>query len=192
MRSDETTTAHCNKCGLDKPLDAFFQHPKHRTVCKACKSAQRQAWRAANPERNRASARRVYAADPEAARQAARTRYANNREKIAAQHKERYEREPERFRSYTSGWRGNNPEKAKRTRTQSQKKLQEASLPSAIRHGFEWTGWELEVVSDESRPISEVAKLIGRTYSATALMRHKVFNDPKTIIHAGLPNNEQG
>jgi hypothetical protein len=191
MSGDEAPTEHCNKCGLDKSLDAFFKHPKHRTVCKVCKSAQRQVWRAANNQRDRAAARSRYAANPEAARQIARERYANNRDKVAEQFKKRYEREPERFRSYSSEWRRNNPEKEKRNRTQGQRKLQDASLPTATRRGFTWTGWELEIVSDRSRSIADVAKLIGRTYQATAHMRHAVFNDPKTIIHAGLPNHEQ-
>jgi len=63
---------------------------------------------------------------------------------------------------------------------------QDKSLPTAARSGHVWTGWEIELLSDESRTAPELAVQLGRTMAAVVLMRHKIRYDPQTIQRAGL------
>ena len=51
----------CKKCGNEKPLDEFNKHScGYRWECKACCRIRYNAWRARNPERKRAQARRYH------------------------------------------------------------------------------------------------------------------------------------
>lgn len=56
----------------------------------------------------------------------------------------------------------------------------------ATRHGYQWTGPELELAARRDLTAAQVAKLTGRTIKAVANMRRKLRDDPKTINLAGL------
>lgn len=78
-------------------------------------------------------------------------------------------------------------EKAKargRKRTMSAK-----AIPAAPRKGFEWAGWELEVISDPSRSAKDLGAQLGRTAVSVGNMRHRLRNDPTTIDRAGLSDS---
>jgi hypothetical protein len=67
---------------------------------------------------------------------------------------------------------------------------QKDSQAAAENKGKVWTGVELEIVARADLTVREASALLGRTYFATALARHKVRHDPKTIGLAGLGATE--
>ena len=62
----------CSKCGESKPLTEYYARKDRpdglQSHCKACRNEGHRAWRAANPEKNRADARAWYAANPDKSR----------------------------------------------------------------------------------------------------------------------------
>lgn len=66
---------------------------------------------------------------------------------------------------------------------------QAETLENATRRGYEWGGWELELVADPNRTAKSVALELGRTLSAVRLMRHKVRHDPQTIARVDLSSD---
>lgn len=58
----KATPKICKGCGVGKPRTSFASEPRTkdglRSRCNDCRNAQRNAWRAANPERGRAEAQR--------------------------------------------------------------------------------------------------------------------------------------
>ena len=183
--SDEALK-HCNKCGKHEPNAEFYPSFKHRNICKGCHGIQRNVWRKKNPGKEAAAAREKYRRDPEQGRKRSRDYKQKNKEKVAEQFAIRYKNDPDRFRGYTRRWRAENPKESAQTTRASQKRLQDASLDGAVRSGYEWTGWEMEIAGDLNRSVKEVARVIGRTYAAAAHMRHKVLTHPKWISVAGL------
>jgi hypothetical protein len=158
----------CSNCNQIKP-DSYFSGRTNQ--CKDCINAARRARRLKNGDEIRKK-RRDYVKKNREHINARRDNWLSEREGIKAQYQKR--------------WYEKHPEAAKYAR-----ELQRISLENASRFGFEWAGWELEVVADRSRSLKEVAQLVGRTYYTVSTMRHLIESDPKTILRAGLPEGDQ-
>lgn len=65
------------------------------------------------------------------------------------------------------------------------KKLQDATVDTAVNWGKEWTGPELEVLTRTDMTISEMAKALGRTYKGVAGMKRKMNDHPREQWLAG-------
>lgn len=63
--------------------------------------------------------------------------------------------------------------------------IQAASTPGASRHGYQWTGPELEIALRADLSLRDAAAMLGRTYYAVQAARHKARTDPKWIQVAG-------
>lgn len=94
-------------------------------------------------------------------------------------------------RAHSQKMRDLDPEQHRRISARSLARRQAKTGKSASRHGFEWTGPELEIASDQSRTSREVALTLGRSYLAVANVRHRLKTDPRKIRLAGLPNQEE-
>lgn len=85
---------HCKRCGKIKLISQFPLYG--RRTCRACRNQERAALRQANPEREKATARRYNrkrrAQDPEKAREATRASYRRHRDKRIAANRERYKK----------------------------------------------------------------------------------------------------
>lgn len=62
----------------------------------------------------------------------------------------------------------------------------------AKRQRQQWTGPELEIASRTDLSITEIALLLGRTYSAVVNVRVKLKRDPKSIRVAGIAKGSLG
>jgi len=107
----------CKDCGQDKPVDAFYKHPKMTlgvlSSCKECRKAYQRTrhhlnmrdpvWAAKERKRGRDKAR-----SPSARARACRYREANPEKFIAAGRRYR-ERNPEKVADTCRQWRRNNP-----------------------------------------------------------------------------------
>lgn len=65
-------------------------------------------------------------------------------------------------------------------------RLRDATRPFAHRSGFQWTGPEIELALRDDLPISAIARMIGRSYSAVATMRMQAKADPRYARLAGV------
>lgn len=75
-------------------------------------------------------------------------------------------------------------------RRRAHRKAQAESLEAASRQGFEWTGVELETLTRDDLTTREMARLLRRTYGATAMQRQRIRTDPRKARMAGLPDPE--
>lgn len=57
--------------------------------------------------------------------------------------------------------------------------------PLARRYGYEWTGPELELAARQDLTVTEIAKMLGRSYAAVSSQRQRLRNDPRKIALAG-------
>jgi hypothetical protein len=55
-----TTGIVCNRCSRTKP-SSHYSTKYWRGVCRSCQTATKNAWRAANPERDKANNEAIYA-----------------------------------------------------------------------------------------------------------------------------------
>lgn len=63
---------------------------------------------------------------------------------------------------------------------------------SARRHGYQWTGPELEIAARDDLSVKEAALMLGRSFYAVETARKKLrAGDPKTTWLAGLPKAER-
>lgn len=60
------------------------------------------------------------------------------------------------------------------------------TLPTATKSGQHWTGPEMEVAMREDLTVTEIAKMLGRTYKAVAARRALCRSDPKWANAAGV------
>lgn len=85
------TVKPCTKCGVVKPLDAFYRNRKGKfgrmAICKSCRRitepARMAAYYRANRERRIAAATAYYRANPERKRVTERARYWRKKEEAA-------------------------------------------------------------------------------------------------------------
>jgi uncharacterized protein YfaS (alpha-2-macroglobulin family) len=69
------------------------------------------------------------------------------------------------------------PEQYDRLRQDSQRRhaqAQRASLDTATRYGYQWTGPELEIVCRDDLTAAEMAALLGRTVAAVSTKRKRI------------------
>lgn len=81
--------------------------------------------------------------------------------------------------------KGHSPEAVERAR-QNAKDLNVESRAEAGRHGYQWTGPELEIAARPDLTAREVAAMLGRTIAAVKAARQKSQHDPKWQRVAGL------
>lgn len=62
----------------------------------------------------------------------------------------------------------------------------------ASRNGYIWTSAELELVVRQDLTTKEVAKVLGRSYAATAMAKHRCAHDPKFIELLGAGRRQHG
>lgn len=98
-------------------------------------------------------------------------------------------------------WRAENPDKQyhvthpEEAAEATRRKVadwQRQTLESATRYGLQWTGPELEVASRTDLTATEIALMLGRSYSSVKTIRKKLRADPKTINLAGVARDEAG
>ena len=118
------TERTCLDCGAD-----ISDRKRNAKRCKPCqresKRAKDRARRAANPEKQRAAARRAAArraANPEKQRAACRAYYAANRERVLERSAAYYVANSERVREVNAAYRAANPEKCQAWRVVNSKK----------------------------------------------------------------------
>ena len=183
-------TKACTGCSTVKPPADF---PMTGSECKACSArGYRRKYREANREKIKAS-NRAYnetRARPEHVRErdraAARSRYSANlpasQDKWRTWEAENPEANRARGARYKEGHRSEMAamEKARYAASQLE------SHQVATRNGFEWSGWEMELVSDYKYTTRQLAEHLGRTFAAVTNMRKKIKHDPQTIQRAGL------
>lgn len=108
--------------------------------------------------------------------------------KNAQYRQDREEREPGSVTRWNAEWReAQDPERLKAVDLQSKLQHRAKTRAKANRHGFQWTGPELEVAARSDLTIAEVALMLGRTYDAVCNARRRLKDDPKLIHLAGLP-----
>lgn len=84
-----------------------------------------------------------------------------------------------------------NREKVNR-RNKTRRHVEQArTLETASRHGFQWTGPELELAARRDLTAAQVAVMIGRTRDAVQNMRKSLKTEPKIINLAGLSRETQ-
>lgn len=77
-------------------------------------------------------------------------------------------------------------------RKEHEKKVKSETAPGARNARKEWTGPELELAARDDLSVTEIARRLGRTYAAVAVIRHKIRHDPKTMNFVGLPSAKPG
>ena len=122
----------CTKCGVEKPRGEFSRRARSkdglRPACKACDSKGCSVWRAANPDKSKASytawraanPRQVKAsyaawvkANPDKVKARAARWYAANQDKVKARAAAWHAANPEKVKANSAVWAKANPEKAK-------------------------------------------------------------------------------
>lgn len=81
----DAETKTCSKCGVVKPVDAFY--PRHNQ-CKACFSAVVKAWQETNSEKCRVAKNKFKKANPEKIRASGKAHREANHEKVSTTKKE--------------------------------------------------------------------------------------------------------
>ena len=104
-----------------------------------------------------------------------------NRERLR---KER-EANPGRNAQYQAKFRERNPGAGLEKRQLFARSKAEETRTVAIRAGQEWTGPEMELVSRDDLTVTEIAKMLGRTYAAVTYRRHALKVDPRAVALAG-------
>ena len=69
--------------------------------------------------------------------------------------------------------------------------IQNQSLETARRNGFQWTGPELELIARSDLTAEQASAMLGRTYFAVVRMRRRLRVEPKLVNLAGLPHEAQ-
>jgi hypothetical protein len=153
-------------------------------------------------EANRQKQRRYHAAHREQVNERKRQRYAANREqeherarryRKAANREKRNERErryraanrdavSERDRRRKAANRERDNERDRRRRAT----VQAETTDAARRHGYVWTGPELEIVARDDLTVKQIALMLGRTYTAVEKARERIRRDPRADFLAGL------
>lgn len=72
------------------------------------------------------------------------------------------------------------------------KRVQDETADHAHRRGYQWTGPELELASRDDLTSSEVARMLGRTYSAVKNKRAALKRDPRATDLAGIDRPRPG
>lgn len=76
----------------------------------------------------------------------------------------------------------------RRQAKESAQRVYHETLETAERRGLEWTGPELELISDPRLTAREAGLIIRRTNRAVGAMRQKLKTDPRKINVAGIPD----
>jgi hypothetical protein len=81
---------------------------------------------------------------------------------------------------YDDGCRCEECTRAKTDRTTRRKKrVNDGTQDSAVNRRKPWTGPELEIATRDDLTAAEAAKMLGRSYAAVMMARHRCANDPK-------------
>lgn len=103
-----TSVKTCTKCGVEKDLEDFHKHAKHRdgrsAQCRVCRKALNATYYADNRERVSVWGAEYRARSPEARCAARRKRREANREKINAGQKLWRDQNPERSKFWVNDW----------------------------------------------------------------------------------------
>jgi len=183
----------CRECGA---TEGEFVADK-ANICLLCKRAKSRAWyrankvkalaasaiyQRANAGRGREMAKARRLANPGVEAEYQRTKRAVDPDAARAREKDSRERRRGPIKVYKAAQHKAHPE----VQLEKTKSTQRETLPTADRSGFEWAGWEFELVSDYGRSARALARQLGRTYYAVQAARKLLRNDPKTIERAGL------
>jgi acetolactate synthase regulatory subunit len=173
----------CIYCGEVKAAaQLVLRNGKPRALCKACNVRRVKAWREANPDKLAEGRKRALVSE--------RERYSVDREKRQqnlAKSRRYYEGHRDELTERQRARRHNHLDENRLRDAQQYRRLHAATLETATRHGHEWSGWELELVSDDSRSVKSLATQLGRTYQAVSIMRYKLKRgDPKIIERTGV------
>lgn len=60
---------------------------------------------------------------------------------------------------------------------------------SGQNRGKQWTGPDMEIALRADLTVQEAAKMLGRTYAAVKMMRHRCKSDPKYAAVVGAPKD---
>lgn len=85
-----------------------------------------------------------------------------------------------------AGTHGNSGPVSAARALRSYHKTQADTLPAARRHGYRWTGPELELLSRDDLTLKQKSVMLGRTFSATRTMWARLKVDTKVILLAGV------
>ena len=149
----------CANCNKDKPLGEFS---RNRRWCRECWNNRQREYARRNVDGSK-KGKKWRASHPDYDK----VWRAHNPEKVTEQSRRQIAKDPARSARY-------------------QREKQSMTAARADRHGYEWAGWELEIISDQSRTNSDLAIQLGRTYNAVKGMRQKIYSDPQTIERIGL------
>jgi 5-methylcytosine-specific restriction endonuclease McrA len=115
MRDTQSTTKRCSVCGERKPLDQFATNRQNKdgrhSYCRPCASAQRRAWRARNPERDRENQQRWRRENHDHALDHQRRYIASRREAVNAGQRRRYDANRDHARRWLNNYRAANHER---------------------------------------------------------------------------------
>lgn len=116
-RFDMTDSKPCTKCKQTFPRTPEYFHRHKKTKdglsqrCKACRIADNDAYKKANPEKVRESNRKYNANNPEKRRDQEKRKPSRQPERMQAYRRDYYLKTAEKQKAHGREWRKNNPEK---------------------------------------------------------------------------------
>jgi hypothetical protein len=144
-------------------------------------------------EHRRETKRRNRQARREEIREYNRRWRAAHREQIRDGERRRRAASREQIRERQRRWRAAHPEQARERdrRYRPAKRATDAArqartVDNARRHGYVWTGPELELTAREDLTIEQIALMLGRSYYAVKTARRNIRTDPRYDFLAGL------
>lgn len=150
----------CTKCHQEKALDDFNKQAagKHGrdSQCRDCAKARQAKWRQENPDKIRAGKKKWKDENPDRVVEYQRQWRMDNADLIAEYRQKYYEENRERY--------------IESTRKFSQAKKAETGA-SATNKGKPWTDEERALLLREDISITEMSKMLGRTYASVAMQR---------------------
>lgn len=147
------TNKRCSRCGVHKPVDEFYRNSSARDglhlYCKACvqkknkdkywadpegEKAKAKRWREENPEKEKARSKAYRDANKEVIRQKDRAYYEANKARVLAQCKEYRESHKEQTRRTGRLYREANPERIRSLKKEQQRRADPERLRSRVRN----------------------------------------------------------
>lgn len=157
--------------------------------CKSFKSARAKRYYEANKAKVLESQHRHYEANAEQILERQKAYRASNTESISERKKRRYKDN----RSIVLAHQRNRYHRDPRVKRERLRMANMNTQETAHRRGNQWTGPELEIASRTDISVTEIAKMLGRTYFAVVSKRKALKVDPRAVALAGnIPNPKPG
>jgi hypothetical protein len=189
----ETGRKTCTKCKRERLLDDFGADARRpggkQSQCRECQSRRIRERYATDPEvrekrKAYARARHQENRDEELARR--REYHREHRDEENARRSEYYQENRDRQLDYHREHYREHADDVKVTAAVKTQEYQAETLPHARRYGYQWTGPELELAARDDLPLTEIARMLGRSYKAVVNARYEMRRDPRYRDLAGL------